>query len=120
MMHTDCTAILVKDWMENVLEPIDPHEDRFGYLWRSAKKAMAAGVAGATLTNPFDVIRNEMFKTDKGLVEVRQFLIFLFPTFLFPSSFYHLFLGQFQINQYTGCSIAESGVRSAMALAWMR
>jgi hypothetical protein len=36
-------------------------------LVRSAVKAVAAGIAGAVLTNPLDVIRNEMFKTDFGL-----------------------------------------------------
>ena len=32
---------------------------------------MVAGVAGAALTNPLDVVRNEMFKTDLSVVEVR-------------------------------------------------
>ena len=42
-------------------------------MWRSACKSAAAGVAGAALTNPLDVIRNEMFKTNKSLTEtVRQ------------------------------------------------
>ena len=31
-------------------------------------KSVIAGVAGAVLTNPMDVIRNEMFKTDLSLV----------------------------------------------------
>ena len=35
-------------------------------LRRSAVKSVAAGVAGAALTNPLDVIRNEMFKTDEA------------------------------------------------------
>lgn len=29
---------------------------------------MTAGVAGAVLTNPFDAVRNEMFKTEEGLL----------------------------------------------------
>ena len=40
-------------------------------LGRSAVKSMVAGVAGAALTNPLDVVRNEMFKTDLSVVEVR-------------------------------------------------
>ncbi|EEC43538.1 predicted protein [Phaeodactylum tricornutum CCAP 1055/1] len=63
------TAVVVKDWMEQALPPADPlsktyHQDR---LWRSAAKSAMAGVAGAALTNPLDVIRNEMFKTNLGL-----------------------------------------------------
>lgn len=42
---------------------MDP-DDRLANQWRSAKKSVAAGVAGAALTNPLDVLRNEMFKTD--------------------------------------------------------
>jgi len=38
-------------------------------LFRSACKSSAAGVAGAALTNPFDVIRNEMFKSNMSLVD---------------------------------------------------
>jgi len=64
-----CTAVLVKDWMENVLPPVDPSSvtadsDR---IWRSAAKSACAGIAGAALTNPLDVIRNEMFKTNQSL-----------------------------------------------------
>lgn len=54
--------------MERSLAPVDP-SDRWGTLWRSAKKSVAAGVAGAALTNPLDVLRNEMFKTDLGVGE---------------------------------------------------
>mmetsp|Transcript_25354 Transcript_25354/g.38437 ORF Transcript_25354/g.38437 Transcript_25354/m.38437 type:complete len:283 (-) Transcript_25354:102-950(-) len=66
-----CTAVLVKDWMENVLPAVDPSSptadsDR---LWRSATKSACAGVAGAALTNPLDVIRNEMFKTNQPLFD---------------------------------------------------
>lgn len=65
-----CTAIVVKDYMEQVLPPVDKssptqHND---YLIRSACKSAAAGVAGAALTNPLDVIRNSMFQTNTGLV----------------------------------------------------
>jgi hypothetical protein len=69
------TAIVVKDFMEEWLAPADPTSPTYhsDYLWRSALKSSAAGVAGAVLTNPLDVIRNEMFKTNHGLREtVRQ------------------------------------------------
>jgi hypothetical protein len=52
------TAVFVKDLMETWLEPADP-QDRTGTLMRSAIKSVAAGAAGAGLTNPLDVLRNE-------------------------------------------------------------
>lgn len=64
-----CTAIAVKDYLdEHVLPPVDPSSptvetDR---LVRTALKSGAAGIAGAALTNPLDVIRNEQFKTHAG------------------------------------------------------
>jgi len=65
-----CVAILVKDTLDEQL----PRPARDAPAWetrlRSAKKAVAAGVAGATITNPFDIIRNEMFKADESLVQV--------------------------------------------------
>lgn len=70
-----CTAIVVKDIMEEWLSPADPHSPTYNSdrLWRSAIKSLAAGVAGAALTNPLDVIRNEQFKTHAGLrATVRQ------------------------------------------------
>lgn len=66
-----CTAIFVKDYMERVLPQVDPSSptrDR-DKLVHSAIKSSAAGVAGAALTNPLDVIRNEMFKTNLSLIE---------------------------------------------------
>jgi hypothetical protein len=53
------TAVIVKDSMEEWLPAADPtsasyNQDR---LWRSAAKSAAAGIAGAALTNPLDVIR---------------------------------------------------------------
>lgn len=61
--------------MERNLAPVD-HDDRWGTLSRSARKSVAAGVAGAALTNPLDVLRNEMFKTDlsvgKALAKLRR------------------------------------------------
>lgn len=69
-----CTAIIVKDVLEEYLSdptPTDPyfHEKQ---LYKSAVKSIAAGVAGAVLTNPLDVIRNEMFKTNLGLVQTTR------------------------------------------------
>lgn len=65
-----CTAVAIKDWMEEALPR--PSADSPTYksdcLWRSAYKSAVAGVAGAALTNPLDVIRNEMFKTNKSLL----------------------------------------------------
>jgi hypothetical protein len=65
-----CTAIIVKDVMEERLPPADPASPTYDQdrLWRSAAKSATAGVAGAALTNPLDVIRNEMFKTNLSLV----------------------------------------------------
>ena len=64
-----CTAIVVKDYMEQILPKADPSSPSYDSdrLWRSATKSAAAGVAGAALTNPLDVIRNEMFKTNQSL-----------------------------------------------------
>jgi len=68
-----CTAIAVKDWAEKNLPLPDRGFDEASYdhamLGRSALKSALAGVTGAVLTNPLDVIRNEQFKTDKGLTE---------------------------------------------------
>lgn len=63
------TAVAVKDYMEAHLPQVD-HHDKNAVLLRAAVKSIAAGVAGAALTNPLDVLRNEMFKTDMGLVPV--------------------------------------------------
>ena len=66
-----CTAIFVKDYMERHLPSVDPESptrDR-DKLVHSAIKSSAAGVAGAALTNPLDVIRNEMFKTNLGMFD---------------------------------------------------
>mmetsp|Transcript_34956 Transcript_34956/g.107361 ORF Transcript_34956/g.107361 Transcript_34956/m.107361 type:complete len:267 (+) Transcript_34956:222-1022(+) len=60
-------AIIVKDEMERRLPPVSGEAATLG---RAAVKACAAAIAGALVTNPLDVIRNEMFKTDLGLVDV--------------------------------------------------
>jgi hypothetical protein len=70
-----CTAIIVKDYMEEVLPKISesssssPEEYKRNTMIRSACKSATAGIAGAILTNPVDVIRNEMFKTNLSLVD---------------------------------------------------
>ena len=74
-----CTAIAIKDWAEKTLPLPDRNDyDAAGYdramLGRSAIKSLLAGVTGAALTNPLDVIRNEQFKTDKGLIETSMTL----------------------------------------------
>ena len=44
--------------MEEQLPRGDPHDKNFQML-RMAAKSTAAGIAGAILTNPLDVLRNE-------------------------------------------------------------
>jgi len=66
-----CTAVLVKEYIAKVLPPVDaqsPTKER-DKLVQSAIKSTAAGVAGAALTNPLDVIRNEMFKTNLSFID---------------------------------------------------
>jgi len=66
-----CTAVMVKDYMETKLPRPDQNSTSYerDRLFRSAMKSATAGVAGAALTNPLDVIRNEMFKTNLSLLE---------------------------------------------------
>ena len=63
-------AIWVKDWVATQLPPPTATEGspehRTQVLYRSAAKSVSAGVAGAALTNPLDVIRNEMFKFEES------------------------------------------------------
>jgi len=68
------TAVAVKDIMEEKLPHADPN-DKSAQMYRSAIKSISAGVAGAVLTNPLDVLRNEMFKTDFGLVKTFRKLL---------------------------------------------
>lgn len=73
------TAIWVKDTMQDILPkptagPGEPGH-RSQVLWFSAVKSVAAGVAGAALTNPLDVIRNEMFKTDESTLATTRRLL---------------------------------------------
>mmetsp|Transcript_61481 Transcript_61481/g.146637 ORF Transcript_61481/g.146637 Transcript_61481/m.146637 type:complete len:273 (-) Transcript_61481:114-932(-) len=60
-------AVIIKDYMGQWLAPVDP-KDKTATLLKSAKVSVTAGVAGAVLTNPLDVVRNEMFKTEEGMV----------------------------------------------------
>jgi len=68
-------AVAVKDWCEHNLAP---EHEQMGFtvhqreLVRSAKKSVSAGVLGAALTNPFDVVRNEMFKTNEKAITVTR------------------------------------------------
>merc|ERR1719231_448285 len=61
------TAVVIKDYMGNSLAPVDPR-DKNAVLLKSAKIAVTAGVVGAVATNPLDVVRNEMFKTEEGMI----------------------------------------------------
>ena len=72
-------AIWVKDLVAAQLPPPSAPsgspEHRVQTLNRSAAKSIAAGVSGAALTNPLDVIRNEMFKFEETFSQtVRRLL----------------------------------------------
>ena len=63
--------MFVKDAMEGALPRLRLFgglDERANALARSAVKSCVAALAGAVLTNPLDVVRNEMFKTDLSLV----------------------------------------------------
>lgn len=60
-------AVVIKDYMGLWLAPVDP-ADKQAVLVKSAKVAVTAGIAGAVLTNPLDVVRNEMFKTEERMI----------------------------------------------------
>jgi len=72
-------AIFIKDWVSAHMPPPPAadgtSEHRLQALNRAAVKSVAAGVAGAALTNPLDVIRNEMFKFEESFGQtVRRLL----------------------------------------------
>jgi hypothetical protein len=52
------TAVAVKDYMEEFL-PRAENETKVDKMLRSGVKSVSAGLAGAILTNPLDVLRNE-------------------------------------------------------------
>ena len=64
-------SIISKDILEKKL----PKVDESYKTYRLALKSMLSGIAGATLTNPFDVIRNEMFKNNRSLNNTIKYLI---------------------------------------------
>ena len=68
------TAVVVKDMIEDKL-PRGDTNDRNYQIMRSAIKSVSAGIAGAVLTNPLDVLRNEMFKTDLSLIATHRMLM---------------------------------------------
>lgn len=59
-------VVSVKGAFEKQLPPVDPN-DKKGKVIQSAKKSIAASFIGAFLTNPFGVLRNEMFRTEESL-----------------------------------------------------
>ena len=72
-------AIWVKDWVAASLPaPTSPKgspQHRQEVLQQAAIKSVAAGTAGAALTNPLDVIRNEMFKYEESFGATVQRLL---------------------------------------------
>jgi len=52
-------AVAVRDWCEEKLPNFGDKDNPRLKLIRSAIKSCCAGIAGAALTNPLDVIRNE-------------------------------------------------------------
>lgn len=65
------TSVVVKAVMEKNLPPAKSDKE---FLARSSIKSIVAGVAGAVLTNPADVLRNQMFKSDTGFFATIQSL----------------------------------------------
>jgi hypothetical protein len=64
-----CTAVIVKDVIATYY-PAPESETSLERYARLGTKAVVAAVCGAVLTNPADVVRNEMFKNrGSGLVE---------------------------------------------------
>jgi len=57
-------AIVAKDAMDHILAPVDCGSPAAAAA-RSAKKSLASGTIGALMTNPLDVLQNEMFKTEE-------------------------------------------------------
>ena len=60
-------VVYIKDKMDVVLPKVDKNTDKNLFLLRAATKSTTAGMIGAAITNPFDVLRNEMFKTNLSL-----------------------------------------------------
>lgn len=60
-------AIAAKDAMEKWLPLVGDDSSQAAASLRSVAKSVTAGTAGAVLTNPLDVLQNEMFKTEEGV-----------------------------------------------------
>ena len=75
-----CVAIAAKDALEKRLPRAATPGDE---LLRDAAKASVAAVCGAVLTNPLDVLRNEMFKTDLGFFDALAYLNREHPNWIF-------------------------------------
>mmetsp|Transcript_67528 Transcript_67528/g.218220 ORF Transcript_67528/g.218220 Transcript_67528/m.218220 type:complete len:162 (+) Transcript_67528:376-861(+) len=58
-------AIAAKDLMESWLPQPSSANVQGAATLRSATKSVVAGTVGAVLTNPLDVLQNEMFKTEE-------------------------------------------------------
>lgn len=76
-----CVAVVIKDTLERRLPKPDPEKQPTLVLARSAVKACTAATAGALLTNPLDVLRNEMFKTNLGMTATAAKLNQEYPNF---------------------------------------
>eukprot|EP00300_Choanocystis_sp_HF-7_P034420 c47150_g1_i1.p1 GENE.c47150_g1_i1~~c47150_g1_i1.p1 ORF type:complete len:302 (+),score=49.58 c47150_g1_i1:40-906(+) len=63
-----CVAVILKDYLEENLPVVADTDPHYKHLVRSAEKSVIASVAGAAVTNPFDVLRNEMFKLDQKIM----------------------------------------------------
>ncbi|KAJ8613677.1 hypothetical protein CTAYLR_003126 [Chrysophaeum taylorii] len=75
-----CVAVIIKDTLDQWL-PRPRRGDETMVLARSAVKAVSAATAGAILTNPLDVLRNEMFKTHLSMVATTRKLNAEYPNF---------------------------------------
>mmetsp|Transcript_13971 Transcript_13971/g.44116 ORF Transcript_13971/g.44116 Transcript_13971/m.44116 type:complete len:278 (+) Transcript_13971:54-887(+) len=75
-----CVAVVIKDTLEQRLPRPRPG-DETANLARSAVKACTAATAGALLTNPLDVLRNEMFKTNLSMARTAAKLNREYPNF---------------------------------------
>lgn len=75
-----CVAVVIKDVLERRLPRPEPGDESLA-LARSAFKACSAATAGALLTNPLDVLRNEMFKTHLSMSAAAKKLNHEYPGF---------------------------------------
>jgi len=59
-------AVGVKNKFNAFFKNLPPPASKKEEMLRSGGKSLCAGIAGATLTNPADVVRNEMFKKENN------------------------------------------------------